>query len=96
MAEITKEEVRRIAKLAKLEFSEEELETFSQEFARIVKFVEKINELNTENIEPSPYPIPMENLPRPDVLIEYKEKERLLNNAPKRKGNFIVVPKVIE
>lgn len=93
---ITKEIVKKVAELSRLSFSEEELEKFTQEFSNIVSFVEMIGELDTENVEPSPYPIDMVNEPREDVVKESGLVEKMLENSPKRKGNFIVVPKVID
>ncbi len=93
---ITKEVVKKVAELSRLSFSEEELESFTQEFSNIVSFVEMIGELDTENVEPSPYPIDMVNEPREDFVKDSGLVEKMLENSPKRKLNFIVVPKVID
>lgn len=93
---MTKDVVKKVAELSRLSFSEEELEKFTEEFSNIVSFIEMINELDTSNVEPSPYPINIINEPREDIVVESGKTEDMLKNAPKRKGGFIVVPKVIE
>lgn len=93
---MTKDVVKKVAELSRLSFSEEELEKFTEEFSNIVSFIEMINELDTSNVEPSPYPINIINEPREDIVVESGKTEDMLKNAPKRKDGFIVVPKVIE
>ncbi|MEN2998846.1 MAG: Asp-tRNA(Asn)/Glu-tRNA(Gln) amidotransferase subunit GatC [Brevinematia bacterium] len=93
---ITKEVVKKVAELSKLSFSEEELESFTQEFSKIVSFVEMISELDTTGVEPSPYPIDIINEPREDIVVPSVKVEKILSNAPKRKDDFIVVPRVVE
>ncbi|MCS7298588.1 MAG: Asp-tRNA(Asn)/Glu-tRNA(Gln) amidotransferase subunit GatC [Spirochaetia bacterium] len=93
---MTKDIVKKVAELSRLRFSEEELEKFTEEFSNIVSFVEMINELDTSGVEPSPYPINIINEPREDIVVESGKVEDMLKNSPKRKSEFIVVPKVIE
>ncbi len=93
---ITKDVIKKVADLSRLRFSDEELESFVNEFSNIVSFVGMIEELDTSNVEPSPYPIDIVNEPREDVVFESVKVEKILENAPKRKGKFIVVPRVIE
>lgn len=93
---VTKDVVKKVAELSRLSFSEEEFEAFCQEFSKIVSFVEMIGELDTSDIEPSPYPIDMVNEPREDIVVKGDKVERILENMPKRKGNFLSVPRVIE
>lgn len=93
---ITKDVVKKVAELSRINFSEEELENFTDEFSNIVSFVEMIGDLDTSNVLPSPYPIDMVNEPREDEVKNSQKLDDMLLNAPKRKGNFIVVPKVIE
>ncbi len=88
--------VMAVSKLANLEFSEEKLDSFAEQFQKIVKFVEQINELDTENIPPTTHPLEMSNVFRRDEVVESEEKDDALENAPERNGRFIVVPKVIE
>jgi aspartyl-tRNA(Asn)/glutamyl-tRNA(Gln) amidotransferase subunit C len=93
---VTVSEVNHIAKLANLYFSEEEKKKFTEQFNDILSFVEKLNELDTNNVEPLLHVIELENVFRDDVLKESYSTEEILKNAPARRGNFFKVPKVIE
>ncbi len=93
---IDKETVKKVAELSRLYFSEEEIEKFTQEFSNIIDFVNMINELNTEGVEPSPYPIDIPNIPREDEIKIFDNLETIYQNFPQRNNTFIVVPKVIE
>ena len=91
---VEKEEVRNIAKLAKLEFSEEELNRFQKELSVILEYMEKLNRLDTENIEPKYYVFQQDTLFREDKPNNKFSKEEALKNAPKRTDDFFLVPKV--
>jgi len=93
---ISKEVVKKVANLSKLEFSKEEEETFLKEFSNIVSFVDMINELDASGVDPSPYPINITNTPREDEINPFHSIEDMKNNFPQRRDNFIVVPKVVE
>jgi aspartyl-tRNA(Asn)/glutamyl-tRNA(Gln) amidotransferase subunit C len=93
---VPKEVVKKVAYLSRLRFSGEEEENFISEFSNTVSFVEMINELDTSEVEPSPYPIDIPNIPREDEHKPFPYNEELKNNFPQRKDNFIVVPKVVE
>ncbi|MFN4245239.1 MAG: Asp-tRNA(Asn)/Glu-tRNA(Gln) amidotransferase subunit GatC [Brevinematia bacterium] len=94
---ITREVIAKVADLSRLRFNDDELESFVEEFSNIVSFVGMINELDTSDVDPSPYPIDIINEPREDIVVSSSEKvSKILENSPKRKGNFIVVPRVIE
>lgn len=93
--EISREEITHIARLAKLRFSEEELGDFSAQFNRIVAYVEKLNEVDTEGVEPMAR-LQGEAVPlradEPGLMLEPAEA---LKNAPKKTEGFFTVPKVI-
>jgi len=92
---ITLSEVEHIAKLAKLEFSPEEKEKFTRQLAKILEYVEKLNELDTEQVEPTSHVIPIRNVFREDTVRESLPREEALRNAPRSKLGFFSVPKVI-
>ncbi len=96
MPKITIEDVKKIASLAKLQFSDEELEAFAEQFQRIVSFVEKISELDTSSVSPMVYPVEKKNVTREDVFEESMKIEDLKSIAPSFSNGSIVVPKVIE
>ncbi|HHI97557.1 MAG TPA: Asp-tRNA(Asn)/Glu-tRNA(Gln) amidotransferase subunit GatC [Thermodesulfatator atlanticus] len=93
---ITKEEVQHVAHLARLEFSEEELERFTEQLAQILSYVEKLNELDTSQVEPTYHALKLTNIFREDEVKESIPTEEALSNAPQRENGFFVVPKVIK
>lgn len=93
---VTKKEVEKIAELAKLKFSESELEDFTHQMNDILKYMEKLNELNTENVEPLSHPIEATNVFREDELKQSIKTEDALKNAPLADENYFKVPKVIK
>jgi aspartyl-tRNA(Asn)/glutamyl-tRNA(Gln) amidotransferase subunit C len=97
MAErISKEEVRKVAKLARLEPSEAEVEEFTRQLGAILEYVEKMNELNTEGVEPLAHCLPVSNVFRDDEVKESLGTEKTLANAPQREGEFFRVPKILD
>jgi aspartyl-tRNA(Asn)/glutamyl-tRNA(Gln) amidotransferase subunit C len=96
MAKITTEDVKKIAALAKLEFSQEEIVKFQDQFERILLFVEQISELDTSNIEPMVYPVENKNVFREDEVKPSMKIEEIESNAPSFLNGSIAVPKIIE
>lgn len=92
---IDKETVINVAKLAKLNLTEEEIELFSKQLPEIIKFVEKLEELDTENILPFYELIQQETPMRDDTPEKGLPREEALKNAPQEKDGFFVVPRVI-
>ena len=92
---IGKDEVRHIAKLANLEFSEEEIGRFTEQFNSILEYVARLNALDTSSIEPTshvgggPHPL------REDVLEPSLSRDEALANAPESDRGHFKVPKVI-
>lgn len=93
---ITKAEVEHVARLARLELSEQEVETFTGQMDAILAYVGKLNELNTDGIIPTAHAVPMENAFRDDEVTLSIGIDNALANAPDRVDNFFRVPKVIE
>ena len=93
---ITRAEVEHVARLARLELSEPELDTFTAQMDSILAYVEKLNALDTDGIVPTSHAVPMENAFRPDQLGQSIGVENALANAPLHVETFFRVPKVIE
>lgn len=93
---ISLEEVSHIARLARLHLSQEEKEKFSSQLSNILTYMEKLNELDTSNIEPTSHVIPLKNVFREDRLEPSLSSEEALKNAPDRSDNFFRVPRIIE
>lgn len=96
MANITIKDVENTARLAKLEFSGEEKEKFAEQFTNIVKFVEKISELNTDNVPPTTHAVEKQNVLRKDEVLPSLPNEELEKIAPQMIEGSIIVPRVIE
>jgi aspartyl-tRNA(Asn)/glutamyl-tRNA(Gln) amidotransferase subunit C len=93
---ITRVEVEHVARLARLELSEPELDTFTVQMDSILAYVEKLNALDTEGIIPTSHAVPMENAFRPDLPSPSIGVEAAMANAPNHAESFFRVPKVIE
>ena len=93
---ITEAEVAHVAKLARLELTAEERETFTGQMDAILAYVEKLNELDTSGIIPTAHAVPMENAFREDEVTPSIGTDNALANAPDRVESFFRVPKVIE
>ena len=89
-------DVEHVARLARLELSEDEKKLFAGQMGGILGYVEKLKELNTEGILPTSHAVPMENAFREDVACPSIGIEKALANAPDRAESFYRVPKVIE
>lgn len=88
--------VDKLAELAKLEFDDKAKEEIVKDLSRILTFVEKLNELDTENVEPLVYMTDEEAVLRDDEpKLEITQKEALLN-APKKDSDYFKAPKVLE
>ncbi len=93
---ISREEVVHVAKLARLALREEEIDMFARQLSDILTYVEKLSELNTNDVEPTSHILPVKNVLREDEIGEALEREKVLGNAPDRTKEFFRVPKVIE
>lgn len=94
--QITRKEVEHVARLARLSLREEEIELFTRQLSDILSYVEKLNELDTKDVEPTSHVLPVKNVMREDETRRSIERERALSNAPDTTEEFFRVPKVIE
>jgi len=93
---INEAQVRKVAKLSRLELSEAEVEEFAGQLSAILEYVEKMNELDTTGVEPLAHCLPISNVLREDVAKESLGTEKVLANAPQRDGDFFKVPKILD
>lgn len=93
---VTIKDVEHIAKLAKLNFTEDEKMGFTEQFNEILSFMDKLNELDTTNVEPLSHVIELQNVLREDRVRESLPTEEALKNAPSHTDQFFKVPKVID
>ena len=92
---VTKNDVKKIAELAHLEFTDEEIENYTAEMNKILGYVDKLNELDITDVEPLSHPIENANFFREDVKNESVDRESALKNAPDKSSEHFKVPKVI-
>ena len=93
---IDRKEVQHIANLSRLSLTEEETELYSGQLSSILEYVEKLNEIDTEKVEPTSHIIEMKNVMREDRNWNSLATDLALANAPDRKDDFYRVPKIIE
>ena len=92
---LTKEDVLKIAKLSKLEFSEDEIEKYRMDLSKIFEYMEELNGVDTSKIEPLFNVLDLKDRLRKDEVMNSEIKKDILDNAPDKDTDFIIVPKVI-
>lgn len=96
MSRISTEQVKHVAHLARLGITEEEAEMFTKQLDQIISFAEQLNELDTENVEPTSHVLDMKNVMREDVAKKGLPVEEVLKNAPDSKDGQIRVPSILD
>lgn len=96
MAVVSRQEIQQVALLARLKLEERELATFSAQLDEILKYVQQLQAVSTDKVEPTSHVLPLSNVTRPDERRPCLPPEAVLNLAPARHGQLIKVPKVIE
>lgn len=89
------DDVRHVAKLARLDLSEQELERYTQQLGSILHYVNKISELDVTDVPPMEHALPLHNVLRDDIPEPALPVEKALSNAPQRDGDFFSVPKIL-
>ena len=89
-------DVRNVAKLARLDLTDEEINQFSRELSSILGYIEKLNELDTENVEPLAHCLPVHNVLRADEIKQSLENDKALSNAPQKEDEYFKVPKILD
>lgn len=93
---ISPDEVRHVARLARLHLSDEELERMRAQLDAILAYVDKLRELDVEGVEPTSHAVPLLDVMRDDDVGPCLSQEAALANAPDRAGEFFRVPRIIE
>ena len=96
IVEITREEVEKVAKLARLEITQAEKEAFAKQLSQILTHVEKLKQYDTRGIEPTATVLGQVNVFRDDVVGPSLPVDKALANAPERQADGFSVPKIIE
>jgi aspartyl-tRNA(Asn)/glutamyl-tRNA(Gln) amidotransferase subunit C len=94
--EIRKEQVEHVAKLARLEVSEDEKAMFARQLSAILTYMDQLKEVDTEGVEPTTTELPTENVFREDAVKPSLTQEKALANAPDQADGYFRVPKILE
>lgn len=92
---IDREQVRKVALLARLDLTAEEEEQFTTQLGSILEYFEQLSELDVSKVPPTTRAIDVSNVTRLDQLQPYPDLEAILLNAPEHEGNFFKVPKIL-
>jgi len=93
---IDKDTVKHISKLARISLDEEKIDSLSKDLSSIIKFIEKLNELKTDETKPLTSIINSSLKLRKDDVKDGKIRDQILKNSPEKNEEFFVVPKVLE
>ena len=93
---IDKDTVKHISKLARISLDEKKIDSLSKDLTSIMKFIEKLNKVNTDKITPLTSIINASLKSRKDEIKDEKIRDQILKNSPEKNDEFFVVPKVIE
>jgi aspartyl-tRNA(Asn)/glutamyl-tRNA(Gln) amidotransferase subunit C len=89
-------DIEYVAKLARLELTSAEKEKFGKQLADILKYIEKLNQLNTKDIQPTAHVIPIKNIWREDKVKPSLDREDVAKVMPRLQDGFFKVPPIIE
>ena len=93
---IDKEKIKHVSKLARISIDEKKIDGLTKDLSSIFKFIEQLNELNTDEVKPLSSILNEPLRFRKDKINDGKIREKILENSPKKNEEFFVVPKVIE
>lgn len=93
---ISKETIDYVSILAKLELTEEEKDRAREDMDKMLEYIEQLNELNTDGVEPMSHVFPVENVFREDEVTGIDDSVNILQNAPEKKDGMFVVPRTFD
>ena len=96
MAKITLEDVEYVASLAQLTLDEEAKQRLLREMGDLLAYVDKLNELDTDDVEPMMHVLDISNVYREDIVTGSLDHEAALKNAPKTDGSYFLVPRILD
>jgi aspartyl-tRNA(Asn)/glutamyl-tRNA(Gln) amidotransferase subunit C len=95
MGRITPDDVRKVAKLARLDLEEAKITTYANQLERILDYVSHLESIDTEGVLPTTRAVEVVNVTRADGVEATEVREDLLNLAPQREGDFFRVPRIL-
>ena len=94
--QISDETIEYVGILAKLDLSDEEKEAAKKDMGRMLDYIDMLNQLDTEGVEPMSHVFPVHNVFREDVVTNGDDRENMLANAPEQRDGAFVVPRTVE
>lgn len=89
-------DVSYIARLARINLTEEEAQVFQKQLDNVLNYIEKLREVDVAGVDPSAHAVPIFNLFRDDAPHDWLTADQALSNAPRQASNLFIVPKVVE
>lgn len=93
---LTLDDIRHVARLARLSLTEDELKSFESDLNNILRYVEQLREVDTEGVEPTSHAVRLENVMREDRVEPSLPVDEALANAPDRSDDYFRVPRILE
>ena len=96
MERISREEVKKVAHLARLELNDNEIQNHAEQLEKILDYIKQLEKIDTDNVPCTSRAIEVVNVLRKDEKKDYKNYQELLDLAPSKENNFFKVPKIIK
>ncbi len=96
MSELTSAQIEHVARLARIEISNEEVAALRDSMGHILTYIERLNEVDTEGVEPMVHAIDLSNVFREDVVAPSLARDAAWSNAPTRDGRYFLVPAILD
>jgi aspartyl-tRNA(Asn)/glutamyl-tRNA(Gln) amidotransferase subunit C len=93
---LTRADVLKVARLARLKLTHAEIDDYTDKLGSVLAYVESLNEIDTEDVEPMVHAVELSNVFRPDETAPSLAREAALANAPKTDGQFFLVPQILD
>lgn len=93
---LTPDDVRKVARLARLQLTDAEVETYTPQLGQVLQYIDRLSEVDTDGIEPMAHAIEVENVLRADESKSSLPRELALSNAPKADGRYFLVPPILD
>tara|TARA_Y100001968_G_scaffold87923_1_gene78951 strand:+ start:3047 stop:3340 length:294 start_codon:yes stop_codon:yes gene_type:complete len=95
MTKISSNDVRKVAKLARMDLPEDELALYADQLEKILGYIEQLEKVETKGVKPTTRAVEVINVLREDIVNSPEMREELLDLAPNREGDFFKVPKIL-
>lgn len=93
---ITRDDVVHVARLARLDLTESEIETFTAQLGDILDHAARVEALDTSGVEPTAHPLPLANVLRPDEVGASLDRDAVLEQAPEAENGYFRVPRILD